>query len=202
MAEIQIVDPLCEDDHDREDEHGERGKRGKRGERGERGERGKRGHRGATGATGPAGGGSGSGGVFTAVWNFYQAGFISPGLWALQSDPDANPELLPANDTYHNFIVPRAVTLNAFHFKGSAAGLGTTNSLSGAIGPYPVNLHLYLNGVDQGILATIPAGTTDFDLFGTPGIALPANALLQVVVDLTPNVSGTIAGFLGSLAFN
>lgn len=53
MPEIQIINPLCEDDC--EGERGERGKRGKRGHRGNDGHDGRDGLDGDTGPTGPTG---------------------------------------------------------------------------------------------------------------------------------------------------
>lgn len=54
MAEIQIINPACDDD-DCEGARGERGKRGRRGHHGHDGHDGAPGAPGATGATGPAG---------------------------------------------------------------------------------------------------------------------------------------------------
>ena len=53
MPEVQIINPLCEDNC--EGERGERGERGKRGKRGHRGHDGRDGHDGNDGFTGPTG---------------------------------------------------------------------------------------------------------------------------------------------------
>jgi hypothetical protein len=67
MSEIQISNPLCEDDC--EGERGERGKRGKRGKRGHDGHDGHDGRDGDTGSTGPTGptGSTGSAGATGAT---------------------------------------------------------------------------------------------------------------------------------------
>jgi hypothetical protein len=127
----------------------------------------------------------------------------SPAFYAFPSDTDTGPRMLPDISPIAYFLFPGAVTLTSFRFVGSAISLGTSNTLQNSlVQSFPVNLHLYVNGVDQGIFATIPAGATDFVLSGSLGASIPDGALVQFVADLTQAVTGDLSNFMGSVAFN
>ena len=142
--------------------------------------------------------GSGVFGGQTIVWDTRG----SANLFALPSDNDVSPEPGPPWNTRHTFIVPMTCSLTAFHVKGDAVSLNSTNTIMDATPQLiPVNVNLFLNGSFVETLVTIPPGASTFDVFSTQPLVILANAEINFVVDLTAWASGTIGNFLASLAF-
>ncbi len=144
-----------------------------------------------------SGSSSGSAVGFHIVWRDIGAS----ALFALPSDNNAGPTPLPAVDPAYHFVVARDCVLSSVHVKGSAA-FGSINSVANSISdPFPVNVDLYLNGVYNTTLVTIPPAVTVFDLQASPGVSIPVGSDIQFVVDLGAWNSGTIGGMLVDAAF-
>lgn len=74
-------------------------------------------------------------------------------------------------------------------------------AVKGAPGPaLAVDLDLYLNGVFFATLATVPPGATSFNVFAAPGLAIPAGAIINLVLDLSDYGSGHFDNWLVAFA--
>jgi hypothetical protein len=139
---------------------------------------------------------SGSG-FYHVLWAFPIG---SASLFALPSDNDLTPISGPPWATRGYFIVPRATRLVDVHLQGDAVRYASVNTVTGAFGPIPVNVDLYLDSAFVATLVTIPPSETTFDLFATPNIPIPAGSRVQFIIDLTGWASGQIGNFLANFA--
>lgn len=64
----------------------------------------------------------------------------------------------------------------------------------------PIDIDLYIDGVFNSTLVTIPPGASTFDVFASLAVPIPANAQMQFIVDLTSWASGEISRLLCNFA--
>ena len=146
--------------------------------------------------TAPGTGGAGAPGAATSFTTSLSTRAFAPNLYALPND-NGPAKVLPATGVIQAyFVAARDTTLSAIHVQGRSVDLGTTNTVVNGVTPVPIPIELWINDVMVATLVTIPAGATDFDVSASPGIAIPVNSSVQIVVDLSGATSGVLSNIL------
>jgi hypothetical protein len=134
------------------------------------------------------------------MWNIVWDQVGAAALFALPADNDVGLQPGPPWNTRHTFILPQRCAVHAVHVKGDPSYTTVNSVVDAGANPLPVNIDLYVNGVFEQTLLTIPAGDTDFDLYAKPNVTIEASSFIQFVVDLTNWNAGSIGNLLVNIA--